>query len=571
MNHLGTNHTYSPLQERLRSHAKAFDGLLQLIPAKIYYGEDTSVGLDRGRLSLKVADGYQDQWCRKKQTKEEARIAKLAKLDPDNAKTAKDVMDENARKRKRDEVDDEEPFDLGDIDLEQPLQKSKKASNNAVKRKKRDINGSSVFAESNTDDKNGAVGFDIAEESVRKAKAEARREKAQRKKAKEAKKMAKREAKKAHKELQPPADQDTKVDVHTSDRSDEDDDPRTGDISDVDVSGIFDTPNERPASTATPSPGPQSPIFDNATVLSGSSSISSIAPPTELNKVEPEEPSHETNPPKPSPEELKARLQKRIEELRAARKADGLNGKPARNRQELLDARRRKEEQRKAHKKELRQKAKEEEREKQRSLMERGSPLLNSLSGSNAIKPPSRDSDSTTNLTFGRIAFPDGHRTTAELSTILPSKPAKGPQDPFTALQAAQKKQTRLNGFDPDKRAEIAEKDMWLHAHKHALGERVRDDTSLLKKTLKRKESAKRKSEKEWTGRIEGVEKAKASKQRRREENLKKRRDEKGAKGKGKKGGKGKPKPKARPGFEGSFRTKAPTGMGAGGGTTRRK
>ena len=30
-------------QERLRSHAKAFDGLLQLIPAKLYYGEDTSV------------------------------------------------------------------------------------------------------------------------------------------------------------------------------------------------------------------------------------------------------------------------------------------------------------------------------------------------------------------------------------------------------------------------------------------------------------------------------------------------------------------------------------------------
>lgn len=33
----------SPSQERLRSHAKAFDGLLQLIPAKLYYGEDTSV------------------------------------------------------------------------------------------------------------------------------------------------------------------------------------------------------------------------------------------------------------------------------------------------------------------------------------------------------------------------------------------------------------------------------------------------------------------------------------------------------------------------------------------------
>jgi hypothetical protein len=28
------------LQERLRSHAQAFDGLLSLIPAKYYYGDD---------------------------------------------------------------------------------------------------------------------------------------------------------------------------------------------------------------------------------------------------------------------------------------------------------------------------------------------------------------------------------------------------------------------------------------------------------------------------------------------------------------------------------------------------
>lgn len=30
-------------QERLRSHAQAFDGLLSLIPAKYYYGDDNSV------------------------------------------------------------------------------------------------------------------------------------------------------------------------------------------------------------------------------------------------------------------------------------------------------------------------------------------------------------------------------------------------------------------------------------------------------------------------------------------------------------------------------------------------
>ena len=34
---------FSCYQERLRSHAQAFDGLLSLIPAKFYYGEDGSV------------------------------------------------------------------------------------------------------------------------------------------------------------------------------------------------------------------------------------------------------------------------------------------------------------------------------------------------------------------------------------------------------------------------------------------------------------------------------------------------------------------------------------------------
>lgn len=30
-------------QDRLKSHARAFDGLLELIPAKIYHGEEISV------------------------------------------------------------------------------------------------------------------------------------------------------------------------------------------------------------------------------------------------------------------------------------------------------------------------------------------------------------------------------------------------------------------------------------------------------------------------------------------------------------------------------------------------
>ena len=137
----------------------------------------------------------------------------------------------------------------------------------------------------------------------------------------------------------------------------------------------------------------------------------------------------------------------------------------------------------------------------------------------------------------------------AALSGLVDAKKRKGPQDPRTALQAAQKKNSRIGGLDDGKRADIEEKDLWLSAKKKAHGERPRDDMSLLKKTLKRKQKQKEKSEKEWTERITGVQKGKEMRQKKREENLKKRKEEKGGKGKKKA-----TKKKGRPGFEGSFR-----------------
>lgn len=159
------------------------------------------------------------------------------------------------------------------------------------------------------------------------------------------------------------------------------------------------------------------------------------------------------------------------------------------------------------------------------------------------------------NFSFGRVAFADGQQLTDDLSTLKDAPKRKGPQDPASALQASEKKRLRLAGLDDEKQADISEKELWLNAKKRAHGEKVRDDSSLLKKTLKRKEKAKKKSEKEWGERKEGVAKSQAMKQKKREENLKKRRDEKGGKGKGKGKGKSagnkKTKVKSRPGFEG--------------------
>jgi hypothetical protein len=236
-------------------------------------------------------------------------------------------------------------------------------------------------------------------------------------------------------------------------------------------------------------------------------------------------------------------LEARIEELRNKR-----NPK-ARTRDELLEERRKKEAKDRAKQQARKAKARAEEDARREAALAsaRDSPASSMLSPH--IQSPEH------NFSFGRVAFADGQQLTDDLSTLLSAPKKRGPQDPATALLASEKKRQRIAGLDEEKRADIEEKELWLNAKKRAHGEKVRDDTSLLKKTLKRKEKAKKKSEKEWTERKDGVAKSQAMRQKKREENLQKRRDEKGGKGKGK--GKSvkskKPKVKGRPGFEGSF------------------
>ncbi|ODV69207.1 SURF6-domain-containing protein [Hyphopichia burtonii NRRL Y-1933] len=67
------------LEERLKSHSSAFDGLLSLIPAKYYYDEAT-----------------QDQWQQKKKLKKELQQNKRAKLNPDSKDDADDYVNSHA-------------------------------------------------------------------------------------------------------------------------------------------------------------------------------------------------------------------------------------------------------------------------------------------------------------------------------------------------------------------------------------------------------------------------------------------------------------------------------------------
>ena len=459
-------------------------------------------------------------------------------------------MDENARKRKRDEDGEMSEAERGEI--EKPMEGLRDIRPKVKKQRKEERKS----------------GGRLPNVELTKTKAKIRREKRERRKAKDEARAVKLIARKARKEQGTVSVEDVKDEFPTEDlnNSGEDGEAAVIHLEPFEISGVTDS-NEMPQVfdvTASPSPTPPSPTFDASTAQSGTSSISSIAPPTVPASNDRTHHHHKIlSIPQTDPEELKARLQQRIEALRAARKADAADGTPARNRQELMEARRRKEEQRKAHKKQLRLIAREEELRQRDLALARGSPLLSPAvmspaSGTNAISSPlSTHVESSNNFSFGRIAFENGQTMTATLNAVIDPHKRKGPQDPLTALQAVNNRTGRISALDPSKRADIEENDSWLNARKRAHGERIRDDSSLLKKTLKRKEKAKKKSEKEWGQRIESIEKGKAMKQNRREENLQKRKDEKGVKGKKAKSklkGSKKGKPKARPGFEGSFR-----------------
>ncbi|KAF1963290.1 hypothetical protein CC80DRAFT_459861 [Byssothecium circinans] len=517
------------LQARLKSHAKAFEGLMSLIPAKDYYGKDESI--------------TSTQWMKtKKQSKEERKAAKRAKLDPANHKSAKDVMDENARKRKRElESGHGESSDF-EIDGE----KEKPREGMKIKKQK-------TAEESHTDAQKKKRQAQAAADKDAKAKAKADRLKQKREKTgrQQVQKQEKLEAKKAQQEeLSKILTGDKEESEEEGSRSgsgseweDEQEAPQDR-IESLDVSGLV----EDGQSTATPSAVDSN--TSTASVVSAASSTSSLPP------ADTAEASKKTNSMHVAPkthDDFRARLLTKLSTLRAARKAEGPNGQPAKNRAELIEARRKKEAIRKAAKKAQKQLAKEDaERVKAEDQLER----IRGGSGSPSVFSHRSTPEQERNFNFGRVAWGDGQQLEGNLTGFLESKKNKGRSDPKTALEAAKNKQARLNGLDEQKRKEIEEKDLWLDAKKRAQGERVHNDTKLLKKSVKRLEKGKLKSEKEWNERKANVDKGREAKQKRREANLRKRREEKGAKGK-KKPGK-KPSSKAgkgkRAGFEGSLK-----------------
>ncbi|KAI3541094.1 surfeit locus protein 6 [Colletotrichum filicis] len=576
----------STLQDRLREHSKAFDGLLSLIPAKMYYGEDNS-----------------EQWKRTKQTKAEAKAAKTAKLDPDSElnRNAKEVMDERAARNKRkleamqeeedkeddeaipgvqrelpgqglrmnkdynkkqktadlpiDTIDDANPAEMSQNQLMRMAKKEAKLEKRATKKAKKAekkaakleaAGGDAAIADADTEvpevKESSKPAATKAAKSLTAAKKESNK--------KQQKKAESKDAKPVSNDHDRDAEKDEDEEYETVDESDDEAEPATksksksAGLNPLDLSGLA---QQQKATESSGASTPASPTFDTAAAATASTttSTSSTAPPSE-------KPKHIKLPADTSA--LRARLAARIEALRAARKADGPDGKPIRTRQELIEARRFKQAQRKEHKKELRTKAKLEEEARREETLASNSPSVMSP----RVGLGGDDGDEPANFAFGRVAFDDGTKLSHDLSHALNTHKKRGPSDPKTALIKIQNQKKRLAALDKEKQADIAEKEQWLVARKRAEGERVRDDEQALKRAVKRKEQTKKKSEKAWKERSDGVAKSIREKQKKREDNLKKRKDDKLAHKLGRKSGKkvgggGAKKTKARPGFEGSF------------------
>ncbi|KDN62032.1 putative surfeit locus protein 6 [Colletotrichum sublineola] len=546
----------------------------------MYYGEDNS-----------------DQWKKKKQTKAEAKAAKISKLDPDSElnRNAKEVMDERAARNKRklqemqeeedkeeaagddegfagvqrelpgqglrnkdykkqktadplDTVEDVNPAEMSQTQLMRMAKKEAKKDKRAEKKAKKAEKKAAKMEAGNAAD-NGSAAVHVPEAEASKKPAETKTAKSP-----AAKKASKKQQNKVESKDVEPANNDHDRDENDSDGdeyetvdegSDGEGHAATADLNPLDISGLKAAES---SDASSPTSTPNS-TFDTATganpasaeAVSATTSTSSTVPPSE-------KPKHIKLPADTSA--LRARLAARIEALRAARKADGPDGKPIRTRQELIEARRAKQAQRKEHKKELRNRARLEEEAKREEALASNSPSV--MSPRVGLGD---DDDEPANFAFGRVAFDDGTKLSHDLTYALSAHKKRGPSDPKTALLKIQNQKKRLAALDKEKQAEIAEKEQWLTARKRAEGERIRDDEHALKKAVKRKDQAKKKSEKAWKERSDGVAKSIRDRQKKREENIKKRKDDKLAHKLGRKSGKkvGGGAKKARPGFEGSF------------------
>ncbi|KAK3920310.1 Surfeit locus protein 6-like protein [Frankliniella fusca] len=109
-------------------------------------------------------------------------------------------------------------------------------------------------------------------------------------------------------------------------------------------------------------------------------------------------------------------------------------------------------------------------------------------------------------------------------------KKKKELKDPRKILEKLKEKKETLKKLKDEgqeaKVLELKQKEAWSNAFKKAEGVKIKDDPELLKKTLKREETKKKRSAKQWASREHTKKKALSDKVQKRESNIQARKDQ---------------------------------------------
>ncbi|ODV87914.1 hypothetical protein CANARDRAFT_26091 [[Candida] arabinofermentans NRRL YB-2248] len=458
------------LEDRLKAHSNAFDGLLSLIPAKYYYDEETS-----------------NQWQQKKKSKEELKSNKRMKLDPESSKdsTAKQVMNNIAK--------DAKPVVLpGQKKIQTPQPQT-------------------VEQGEDEEDSDESVGYGSEELS---------------------------------------ADEDDEEEEENKTKKDSKNDE--DELIPSNVTMIFNDEGDALEDTIQ-----QKKLQQERSKVENLKNGKTKKLKKELSAEEKKE--REENLAK-----LRAKLSEKISTLKEKRKAPGTKVPgAATSRQQILEERRKKDELRKSQK-ELRKKRDIEEVDD------------NSSSEEENEDEDNKSKKFESNVMFSNIEFANGERATSDLSSTRKIGSKKGPSnnDIKAHLKKIEMEKAKLSLLDSVEKEKLDEKNKWNKALAKVQGLKMKDDEKLLKKALRRKESQKRKSEREWIERKQIVADTIKAKSDRREENLRIRRQNKGKDRKHQtkqlRTFKGIAKPK-RAGFEGKFKSGKGGSNGSKGGSKGKK
>lgn len=203
-------------------------------------------------------------------------------------------------------------------------------------------------------------------------------------------------------------------------------------------------------------------------------------------------------------EDLRARIQEKIKSMKEKRKSLG--------KEDYMEKKRIKKKLGEMKKK--MRKASQKQGAKGAQL--KGAPLANGLGSPKHGPAKTGIVNSDGKLVFSKFDFSE-----AEKPSKKDGKPGrKNFKKLLEKVNQDKEKLEALKETDKEKAKKLVEKTAWQNALQKAQGIKVRDDPNMLKKSIKKQDQKKRKTQKEWQERDEKVEKKKQDRQDKRKKNI---------------------------------------------------